>query len=137
MTDKTIFSKIIDREIPGHFVYEDEVCVVIMDAFPSTAGQVMVIPKEPVDYIFDLPEATYSHILNVTKKVAKALDIVFQTSRTCIVIEGYQVPHVHIKLYPLAKNETALTNVIMQTKPANQAQLAQQCTAIKAALTSD
>jgi histidine triad (HIT) family protein len=134
MSDKTIFSKIIDREIPGHFVYEDEVCVVIMDAFPSTAGQVMVIPNEPADYMFDLAESTYSHILNVTKKVAKALDTVFQTSRTCIVIEGYQVPHVHIKMYPLSADETALTNVIMHTTPANQDELAKHCEAIKAEL---
>jgi len=137
MTDKTIFSKIIDREIPGHFVYEDEVCVVIMDAFPSVPGQTLVIPRAPVDYLFDLPTETYQRLLAATKKIAKAMDLTFDTSRTCVVVEGFEVPHTHIKLYPLAKNETALTNVIMQTKPANQAQLAQQCTAIKAALTSD
>jgi len=137
MTDKTIFSKIIDREIPGHFVYEDEVCVVIMDAFPSVPGQTLVIPRAPVDYLFDLPTETYQRLLAATKKIAKAMDLTFDTSRTCVVVEGFEVPHTHIKLYPLAKNETALTNVIMQTKPADQAELAQQCTAIKAALTSD
>ena len=134
MSEKTIYSKIIDREMPAHFIHEDDVCIVILDIFPSTPGQVMVIPKEPVDYIFDLPEATYTHILNVAKKVAKALDTVFQTSRTCIVVEGYQVPHTHIKLYPLPAGETALTNIIMHTAPADQDELAKQCEAIQAAL---
>jgi len=134
MSDKTIFSKIIDCEIPGHFVYEDEVCVVLMDVFPSTAGQVLVIPREPVDYIFDLPADTYTHILNVAKQVAKALDIVFETSRTCVVVEGFEVPHTHIKLYPLAAGVTALTDVIMQTAPADQDELEAQCAAIKEAL---
>lgn len=136
MDEKTIFSKIIDREIPGHFVYEDDVCVVIMDAFPSTPGQTLIISREPIDYMFDLSEDTYAHILHVAKRVTKALDTVFKTSRTCMVIEGFEVPHTHIKLYPLAKDETALTNIIMQTAPADQIELAQQCSLIKAALNS-
>jgi histidine triad (HIT) family protein len=136
MLEKTIFSKIIDREIPGHFVYQDDVCVVIMDAFPSTPGQVLVIPRDPVAYVFDLSDATYGHILNITKRVAKALDTVFNTSRTCIVIEGFEVPHTHIKLFPLAASETALTNVLMHTAPAKQDDLERQCEQIKETLDS-
>jgi len=136
MSDKTIFSKIIDREIPGHFVYEDNMCVVIMDAFPSTPGQTLVIPKEPVDYIFDLPEPTYIHILNIAKKIAKALDVVFQTSRTCVVVEGFEVPHIHIKLYPLPDKATALTDYIIHTAPASQDKLRTNCEAIKSQLHS-
>jgi histidine triad (HIT) family protein len=136
MLEKTIFSKIIDREIPGHFVYQDDVCVVIMDAFPSTPGQVLVIPRDPVAYVFDLSDATYGHILNITKQVAKALDVVFNTSRTCIVIEGFEVPHTHIKLFPLAASETALTNVLMHTAPAKQDDLERQCEQIKETLDS-
>jgi diadenosine tetraphosphate (Ap4A) HIT family hydrolase len=135
MSEKTIFSKIIDREIPGHFVYEDDICVVIMDIYPSVPGQVMVIPKEPVAYVFDLPNATYVHIMNITKLVAKALDTVFNTSRTCIVVEGFEVPHTHIKLFPLALDETALTNVLMYTAPADLSELEKQRDLIKVELT--
>jgi diadenosine tetraphosphate (Ap4A) HIT family hydrolase len=135
MSEKTIFSKIIDREIPGYFVHEDDLCVVIMDIFPSVPAQVMVIPKEPVAYVFDLPDTTYAHVMNVTKRVAKALDTVFNTSRTCIVIEGFEVPHTHIKLFPLTLDETALTNVLMHTAPANLNELEKQRDLIKVELT--
>ena len=134
MSEKTIFSKIIDREIPGHFVYEDDVCVVLMDVFPSVPGQVLVIPREPIDYLFDVPDDTYQHTNAVAKKIAKALDAVFNTSRTCVVVEGFEVPHTHIKLFPLSKEHTALTDVIMHTAPADNETLATQCASIKAAL---
>lgn len=134
MSDKTIFAKIINRELPGHIVYEDDVCIAIMDIFPSTPGQMIVIPKEPVPYIFDLSNTDYTHTMDVVKQVAKALDTVFNTSRTCIVVEGFEVPHTHVKLYPLPKEETALTNVIMQTAPADQTDLEKQCAQIKTAL---
>ena len=134
MSDKTIFEKIIDRELPAHIVYEDELAIAIMDIFPSVAGQVVVIPKKPLSYIFDLPDDLYGHLLAVTKRVAKALDTAFDTSRTCVVVEGFEVPHVHIKLYPLAKSETALTSVLMHTQPAEEDEMETHCAAIKKAL---
>ena len=134
MTEETIFSKIINGDIAGHFVYQDDICVVLMDVFPSVPGQVLVIPREPIDYLFDVPDDTYQHLHAITKKITKALDTVFNTSRTCVVVEGFEVPHAHIKLYPLHKDQTALTDVIMHTAPADQAELAAQCVQIQAAL---
>jgi histidine triad (HIT) family protein len=110
----TIFSKIIAREIPAQFVYEDDTCVVIMDKFPVVDGQTLVISKQEVDYIFDLSEETYNHLFKVASKVAKASDEAFATLRTCLVVEGFEVPHVHIKLYPVA-NGSNLGEII--TKP--------------------
>jgi histidine triad (HIT) family protein len=130
----TIFTKIINKKIPGYFVYEDDVCVAIMDAFPSVPGQILVIPREPVDYVFDLSADIYQHIFTVSQKIAKVLDQVFETSRTCIVVEGFEVPHTHIKLYPLSKEQTALTDVLLQTKPADSADLEAQRDLITAAL---
>lgn len=97
----TIFTKIINREIPAQFVYEDEICVVIMDKFPVVQGQVLIIPKVEVDYFFNLDEETSLHLLSIMKKVTKSLDMTYHTLRTCVVIEGFEVPHAHIKLYPL------------------------------------
>jgi histidine triad (HIT) family protein len=113
MSEKTIFSKIIDREIPGHFVYEDEHCVVLMDAFPSIPGQCMVIPRTPVNYFADLEPDLAAHLMKVAQRIAKASDSAFNTSRSCLVIEGYQVPHVHVILYPVsqASGITALNDV--------------------------
>jgi histidine triad (HIT) family protein len=101
MNNDTIFQKIIKKEIPSVIVYEDDICIVIMDKFPSTEGQTLVIPKEAVDYVFDLNDETYNHILSVAKKVVKATDKALKPFRTCLVIEGFDVPHAHIKIYPV------------------------------------
>lgn len=108
----TIFSKIIAREIPSQFIYEDKICIVIMDKFPSVRGQALVIPKLEIDYLFDLSEEIYDHIFNVAKRVAKAMDIAFDTERTCLVVEGFEVPHVHIKLFPITETTKTLTSIM-------------------------
>jgi histidine triad (HIT) family protein len=101
MTDeKTIFERIIQGEIPSVKLYEDDVCIVILDAFPAVVGQTLVIPRVPTDYAFDLDDTTYEHILAVAKRVAKAIDQALTPLRTCLVIEGFEVPHAHIKLFP-------------------------------------
>ena len=96
-----IFDKIIAKEIPAQCIYEDEICIVVMDKFPCVQGQVLIISKKCTDYIFNLDDQTYSQLFNVTKKIATALDTTYSTLRTCVVVEGFEVPHVHIKLYPL------------------------------------
>ncbi len=98
-----IFDKIIAKEIPAQFVYEDDVCIVVMDKFPVIQGQVLIIPKVCVDYAFDLDDATYLHLLAVAKRVSKALDLTYNTLKTCLLIEGFEVPHVHIKLFPVVE----------------------------------
>ena len=105
---KTIFSKIIDREIPAEIIYEDEHTIVIPDRFPSMLGQLLVINKRPVPYIFDLNTDEYQALMATTKKVAKALDLVYDTLRTCVVIEGFEAPHVHVRLYPCRTEELIL-----------------------------
>jgi histidine triad (HIT) family protein len=130
----TIFTKIIGREIPGFFVYEDDVCVVLMDKFPAVTGQVVVVPKEPVAYAFDLPDETYLHICMIAKLTAKALDAVFQTERTCLVIEGFEVPHVHIKLYPMTSEQEPLGAVMPQQHEADDQTLGEQAARIQTIL---
>lgn len=98
-----IFEKIIAREIPAHFVHEDDLCIVIMDRFPVVVGQVLVIPKKHVTYLFEIDDTTYQHLFSITKKIAHALDVTYETLRTCVVVEGFEVDHAHIKLYPLTK----------------------------------
>jgi histidine triad (HIT) family protein len=130
----TIFTKIINREIPGFFVYEDDVCVVLMDKFPAVPGQVVVVPKEAVAYAFDLSDETYLHICMIAKLVAKALDAVFQTERTCLVIEGFEVPHVHIKLYPLTTNDEPLGAVMPRGAEASDESLSEHAARIQMTL---
>jgi histidine triad (HIT) family protein len=130
----TIFTKIISREFPAQFVYEDEICVVIMDKFPGVLGQTLVIPRQEVDYIFDLPTDVYHHMLEIANKVAKASDEAFATNRTCVVIEGFEVPHAHIKLYPMQEIDKNLSFVITNHSESSDAELSIQAEKIKSLL---
>ncbi len=127
----TIFSKIIAREISAQFVYEDDICVVVMDKFPAVAGQTLVIPKLEMDYAFDLPDDIYQHIFAVAKKIAKASDIAFNTVRTCLVVEGFEVPHVHIKLYPMPNTDKNISQVIPNQVEKSDEELSLQAELIK------
>lgn len=130
----SIFSKIIKREIPAQFVYEDGMCAVIMDKFPSVKGQTLVIPKKEVDYAFDLDDETYSHIFKVAKKIALASDKALKPKRTCLAIEGFEVPHVHIKIYPVHDTSRGLGPYLASGEMADDEELASLAEKIKAAL---
>lgn len=138
MSEKTIFSKIIDGEVPGVFVHEDEHCVVLMDAFPSIPGQCMVIPRAPVSYFAVLDPDLAAHLMKVAQQIAKASDAAFNTSRTCLVIEGYQVPHVHVILYPVSQDSgiTALNDVRASIYEATLEERETNAALIKASLNS-
>ena len=131
---ESIFTKIINREIPGHFLYEDDHCVAILDRFPATTGQALVIPRQEIDYAFDLDDDTYLHLFQIAKKIGSACDQALQAERTCLVVEGFDVPHVHIKIYPLANTEKALGEILPHGKEATDADLEHVASLIKAAL---
>lgn len=120
----TIFTKIINRELPAHFLYEDEHCVAILDRFPAVPGQTVVIPKKEVDYAFDLDDETYLHLFSIAKKVGSALDATLSPMRTCLVVEGFEVPHVHIKIYPMPSQQKALGAVMHEGREASDEELA-------------
>lgn len=102
--NKTLFTKMLEGEIPCVKIYEDEKCCCIVDKFPTTKGQCLIFPKKEVDYVMDLDDETYHHIFAIAKKVGKACDQSLSPKRTCIVVEGFEVPHVHIKLLPTWNN---------------------------------
>lgn len=131
---ESIFTKIINRELPAHFIYEDDLCVAIVDRFPAVKGQTVIIPKKEIDYAFDLDDDTYLHLFQVAKKVARASDKALAAKRTCLVIEGFDVPHVHIKIYPMQDTTKALGIVMHETAEANDDELSQVATQIQAAL---
>ncbi len=132
----TIFTKIIEREIPGHFIYEDDMCVAIMDTFPSVPGQSLVILKREIDYAFDMTDDEYAHVFAVAKKIAKASDKALGTERTCLVVEGFEVPHVHIKLYPIKNvgENTSLNTLTSNFSEAGDGELTTFAEKIKAEL---
>jgi len=102
-----IFCKIVRGEIPCYKVYEDKRCLAILDIFPATEGQTLVIPKEHVTSRFsDVPDHVLADVLLTAKRVAAKLDSKLGT-RTCLVIEGFDVDHLHYKLYPISPGEHA------------------------------
>lgn len=101
----SLFTRIARREIPGVFVYEDDQVFAIMDKFPHIEGQVLVIPKEEIDSIFDIPDTLYTELWLVSKKIARAMEQALSPKRVCIIVEGFEVPHAHIRLYPVPEGK--------------------------------
>ena len=97
----SIFTKIINREIPGHIVAEDENFIAFLDIQPLVKGHVLVVPKQEVDYIFDLEDHVLAGLNVFAKKVAKAIDKSIKCTRVGVAVIGLEVPHVHIHLVPL------------------------------------
>lgn len=104
--EDTVFTKIIKREIPAEILYEDELVIVVLDRFPLIEGQTLVISKKQEPYLFELDTASYTRMMEVAKSFATILDTSFDTLRTCAVIEGFAVPHAHIRLYPVTTEMT-------------------------------
>jgi histidine triad (HIT) family protein len=97
----SIFTKIIRGEIPSHKVYEDDFCYAFLDISPLAKGHTLVVPKQEVDYIFDLSEDLYTTLLANSKKIAKAIEKVVPCKRIGIAVVGLEVPHAHVHLIPL------------------------------------
>lgn len=97
----SIFTKIINREIPGYIVAEDEYNIAILDINPLVAGHTLVIPKDEVDYLFDMEDESYIHLNLFLKKVAAAIRAVIPCLRVGVAVVGLEVPHAHIHLIPL------------------------------------
>ncbi|MGV2822506.1 HIT family protein [Brevibacterium casei] len=96
----TIFTKIINREIPGTFVYEDEQCVAFLDVSPLTDGHTMVVPRAEISQWTDLDEELLDHLMNVARRIGRAQKEAFDCERIGLMIVGYEVPHVHIHVWP-------------------------------------
>lgn len=118
-------------------MYEDDHCVAILDKFPSIKGQSLVIPKEEIDYAFDLNDDVFIHLFKTAKKIARASDKALGAQRTCLVVEGFDVPHVHVKIYPMQDTSTALGMIMPMGEEADDAELSVIATQIQAAIEDD
>ena len=97
----SIFTKIINREIPGHIVAEDENFIAILDIMPLVIGHTLVIPKKEIDYIFDLDDNTLAAMQIFAKKVAIGLKKAIPCKRIGVTVIGLEVPHTHVHLIPM------------------------------------
>ncbi|WP_296619147.1 HIT family protein [Marivirga sp.] len=97
----SIFTKIINREIPGHIVAENDDYIAFLDINPLVQGHVLVVPKQETDYIFDLEDDVLSGLHLFAKKVAKSIDKSIKCLRVGVAVIGLEVPHVHVHLIPM------------------------------------
>ena len=97
----SIFTKIIQGEIPCYKIAEDDYHFAFLDINPVSEGHTLVVPKQEVDYLFNLEDDTLESLIIFAKKVAKAIDVSLDTIRTGVVVEGLEVPHAHIHLVPI------------------------------------
>jgi histidine triad (HIT) family protein len=97
----TIFTKIINREIPAYVVAEDERHIAFLDINPLAKGHTLVVPKREEDYFFDLKDQELSDLILFSKKVAKAIQSVIPCQRIGVSVVGLEVPHAHVHLVPL------------------------------------
>jgi len=97
-----IFCKIVKGEIPSYQIYEDKDVLVFLDAFPMMKGQTLIVPKKHLTpYLFELDNKQYTALMLIAKKIAKAIDKALSPIKTGMIVEGLEVEHIHIKLYPL------------------------------------
>ncbi len=97
----SIFTKIINGEIPCHKIAESECCLAFLDINPLITGHTLVIPKKEVDYLFDLDDALYTELNLFAKKVATGLKEAIPCLRIGTAVIGIEVPHAHIHLIPM------------------------------------
>ena len=96
----TLFTHIINGDIPGTFVYRDKLCVVFLTINPLADGHVLVVPIEEVDHWVDLSPSLSQHLFAISHRISKALQTAFPCERVGMIIAGYEVNHCHIHLIP-------------------------------------
>lgn len=96
----TIFTRILDGELPGTFVWRDDVCGAFLSINPITRGHVLVVPKVEVDHWIDLDPATLAHLTEVARVIGQAQQQAFECERVGLIVAGFEVPHVHLHVLP-------------------------------------
>lgn len=104
----TIFTKIIEGEIPCHKVAETEEHIAFLDINPIAEGHTLVVPKKEVDYFFNLPDKLMQSTMDFSRTIAHAIDEALDPLRTGVIIQGLEVPHAHVHLIPLYKTHQVM-----------------------------
>ena len=97
----SIFTKIINKEIPAHIIAENDSFIAFLDVFPLALGHVLVVPKKEIDYIFSIEDTLLAEMMVFSKKIALAIEQAIPCKRVGVAVIGLEVPHAHIHLIPL------------------------------------
>lgn len=121
--EDSIFTKIIKGEIPSYKVYEDEYTYVFLDIHPIHRGQVLVVPKQQIDFVWNMDPITYQAVMMTVQKVGRRLQDVFpEEARVGAMIEGLDVAnHAHVKVFPFSSADEYRHVPDMTTEPDHEA----------------
>ena len=123
----SIFSKIINREIPAHIIAEDNQFIAFLDIMPIVKGHTLVVPKREIDRFFDLPDSELTSISLFAKRIAAAIEKTFPCDRVGISVIGLEVPHAHMHLVPLnSSNDLNFSNPKLKLASAELAEIAEK-----------
>ncbi len=128
----TLFTRIINRELPGRFVYEDERCAAFLTIAPIRAGHTLVVPREEIDHWLDVPPDLTAHLFQTAQVVGRAILRAFPCEKVGLVIAGLEVPHVHLHLVPI--DSIRDLDFAKQNSKTSAAELDSAADAIRAAL---
>lgn len=96
----TVFTKIINGEIPGRFVYEDDDVVAFLTIAPITHGHTLVVPRSEIDNWQDVEPAAFGRVMEVSQLIGRAVSKAFGVERAGLIIAGLEVPHLHVHVFP-------------------------------------
>ncbi|MFY0409269.1 HIT family protein [Solicola sp. PLA-1-18] len=96
----TLFTRIIEGEIPGRFLWSDDVCVSFLTIAPLTPGHALVVPRAEVDHWVDADDELLAHLMRVARTIGKAQQLEWNAPRIGVLVEGFEVPHLHIHVWP-------------------------------------
>lgn len=120
----SIFTKIINGDIPCYKIAEDDNCFAFLDINPNARGHTLCVPKKEVDKITDMDEADYLELMAFSRKVGKAIEAAIDCKRVGITVIGLEVPHVHVHLIPLNKMAEATFTKKVELSPEEFQQIA-------------
>ncbi|MEX5631983.1 HIT family protein [Parafrankia sp. FMc2] len=112
----SVFTRIINGELPGRIVYEDETSVAFLTVAPIRPGHTLVVPRLEVDHWIDLPDEVLSAVWSAAATVGRAIDAVFRPRRVAAMLAGLEVPHTHIHLVPI-EAESQLSFALADSSP--------------------
>ncbi|BBZ11956.1 HIT family protein [Mycobacterium branderi] len=116
----TVFTKIINGEIPGRFVYEDDEIVAFLTIEPMTQGHTLVVPRAEIDNWQDVDQETFGRVMAVAQLIGKAVCRAFNTKRSGVIIAGLEVPHLHVHVFPTRSlSDFGFANVDRNPSPAS------------------
>lgn len=114
----TVFTKIINGEIPGRFVYEDDEIVAFLTIEPMTQGHTLVVPRAEIDNWQDVDGPVFARIMAVAQLIGKAVCRAFNTERSGVIIAGLEVPHLHVHVFPTRRlSDFGFANVDRNPSP--------------------